>query len=93
MTEIKNIPTLRFSVSNQRWEPKKFGEMYSFKSTNSFSRECLNYQSGTIKNIHYGDIHTKFNTLFDIAKERVPFINDSIKLKATIEDSFCKLVI
>jgi type I restriction enzyme, S subunit len=44
-----------------------------FKVTNSFTRENLNYEYGVKKNIHYGDIHTKFQTLFDITKEEVPF--------------------
>jgi type I restriction enzyme M protein len=48
-----------------KWEQMKFGEIYTFRSTNSFSRENLNYNSGLVKNIHYGDIHTKFNTLFN----------------------------
>ena len=52
------------------------GEVYSFKGNNSLSRDKLNYMAGSVKNIHYGDIHTKFSTHFDITKELVPFIND-----------------
>ncbi|MCX6926427.1 MAG: restriction endonuclease subunit S, partial [Verrucomicrobia bacterium] len=51
------------------------GEVYSFKGNNSLSRDQLNYEHGSVKNIHYGDIHTRFSTLFDITKETVPFIN------------------
>ena len=37
------------------------GEVYSVqRSTNSFSRDQLNYENGTVKNIHYGDIHTSY---------------------------------
>jgi len=31
------------------WEKKKLGELYSFISTNSFSRENLNYENGEVK--------------------------------------------
>jgi len=72
------------------WEEKKFGNVYSFKSTNSYSRENLNYEDGEIKNLHYGDIHTKFKVHFDITKEQVPFINRTIAIKTINDDAFCK---
>src|SRR5690606_21997351 len=62
----------------------------NFKVTNSFSRENLNYQVGTIKNIHYGDIHTKFQTLFNITNEIVPFINDEINVGRISDENYCK---
>lgn len=49
----------------------------------------LNYESGSVKNIHYGDIHTKFSTLFDISTETVPFINPSVPLDKVKPDSYC----
>lgn len=74
----------------QKWNSVKFGEVYTFKSNNSYSRENLNYEYGTIKNIHYGDIHTKFNTLFDITNEVVPYINPSINTDKIDPENFCK---
>ena len=61
-----------------------------FKVTNSFSRENLNYEYGTVKNIHYGDIHTKFQTLFDINCESVPFINEEIDISRISDENYCK---
>jgi type I restriction enzyme S subunit len=66
------------------------GNLYTFKVTNSFSRENLNYKNGTVKNIHYGDIHTKFQTLFDVSKESVPFINPDISIDRITEDNYCQ---
>jgi type I restriction enzyme S subunit len=43
-----------------------------------------------VKNIHYGDIHTKFSTLFDIIKEKVPFINETISLDKFKKENYCK---
>lgn len=71
------------------WEKKRLGELYSFISTNSFSRENLNYENGEVKNIHYGDIHTKFKVQFDITKELVPYINSEIQLRIS-ENNYCR---
>jgi type I restriction enzyme S subunit len=72
-------PKLRFPefMREAGWDEKPMGEVYSFKGNNSLSRDKLNYEQGTVKNIHYGDIHTKFSALFDITKEVVPCINPS----------------
>jgi type I restriction enzyme S subunit len=66
------------------------GDIFSFRSTNSLSRENLNYSEGLVKNIHYGDIHTKFHLLFDIKKEIVPFINLDVDLSRIPIDNYCK---
>jgi len=85
---------LRFKDENGKefpdWENTNFGKLYSFKITNSLSRDKLNYELGRVKNIHYGDIHTLYKTLFDITKENVPFINSNIKLDRIDNDNFCQ---
>ncbi|WP_304343127.1 restriction endonuclease subunit S, partial [Chryseobacterium koreense] len=86
----RNFPNLRFPGFEGEWKVKKLGDIIDFKVTNSFSRENLNYETGTVKNIHYGDIHTKFQTLFDIEQEKVPYINTDISLQRISEDFFCK---
>lgn len=88
-SELK--PKLRFPEfqSSPEWDNESMGEMYSFKGTNSFSRDQLNYESGTVKNIHYGDIHTKFPSSFDIRKESVPFVNSSESLEKISPDNYC----
>jgi type I restriction enzyme S subunit len=71
------------------WKSKLMGELYSFKGNNSFSRDNLNYDQGTVKNIHYGDIHTKFSPLFDIYKENVPFINSEESIEKIDSENYC----
>lgn len=90
MEKLKNIPSLRFPEFRGNWEVCKLSEVMNFKVTNSFSRENLNYDNGDVKNIHYGDIHTKFQTLFDITKEMVPFVNEGISIERISEDFYCK---
>ena len=73
------VPKLRFPEFRgaEGWTQIPMGEVYSFKGNNSLSRDKLNYVAGSVKNIHYGDIHAKFACHFDITKELVPFINES----------------
>ncbi|MCL1636363.1 restriction endonuclease subunit S [Elizabethkingia bruuniana] len=85
-----NIPKLRFFQFNNEWKNEKLGNLMTFKVTNSYSRDNLNYESGAVKNIHYGDIHTKFQTLFDLEKENVPYINEDISLSRISEDFYCQ---
>lgn len=72
------------------WEEKRYDEIYSFYTTNSFSRDNLNYEDGEVLNIHYGDIHTKFSTEFDIENEEVPFVNGDIDLSKIKDECYCK---
>lgn len=72
------------------WEKKYFEDIFSFLTTNSFSRENLNLESGTVKNIHYGDIHTKFSSQFNIQEEQVPYINQNIDLLKLKNEVYCQ---
>ena len=58
------------------WEKVKVGEAFDFLSTNSLSREKMNWIKGSVFNIHYGDIHTKFSVILDVTKTKLPYIND-----------------
>ena len=81
---------MRFPGFEGEWETKKLGEIMDFKVTNSFSRDNLNYENGFVKNIHYGDIHTKYQTLFDIANEVTPYINNEINIHRILEENYCQ---
>lgn len=86
---------IRFKKDNgsefPNWSKMSLGKIFSYQPTNSFSREKLNYQNGEVKNIHYGDIHTKFYSLFEIDKESVPYINSDINLGNISEEKYCKV--
>ena len=91
MNKLKKVPELRFKEFSEEWEAKRYGDIYSFYTTNSFSRDNLNYENGSVRNIHYGDIHTKFSTMFKAENEEVPFINEDINLKKIKDESYCKI--
>lgn len=85
---------IRFKDDNgqafPKWEKKKLGEVFSFIGTNSYSRENLNYENGSVKNIHYGDIHTRFASFFDIQKEYVPYFNEDINLLKVSDKNYLR---
>ena len=73
------------------WEEKKYSEIYTFQNTNSYSRDLLTYEGGEVRNIHYGDIHTKFRSNFYLSKEVVPFIKPEVELKRIAKDCYCRV--
>ena len=49
----------------------------------------MNYDGGSVKNIHYGDIHTKFPSIVSISNNKdIPFINNEIDLSKYSEDQY-----
>ncbi|MBK7883979.1 MAG: restriction endonuclease subunit S [Chitinophagaceae bacterium] len=87
--EGEKVPKYRFKEFKGEWKEELLGDIYTFKVTNSFTRDDLNYETGSVKNIHYGDIHKKFATLFDIKKEKVPFINPSVSVSKINPECYC----
>jgi len=86
------MPKLRFPEfrDSEGWQTPRLSDLYTFKQTNTLSRDKLNYETGTIKNIHYGDIHTKFKPLFRVDQEYVPFINPEVAVNAFEEKDDCE---
>lgn len=85
------MPKLRFPefCGSVDWKTKRMSSLYSFMRNNTLSRDKLNYEAGMAKNIHYGDIHTKLSTLFDITKECVPYINVTEDLPEIDSGDYC----
>lgn len=69
----------KFGKVPVEWEVKRIDEVFDFYPTASYSRSML-LDEGDCKYIHYGDIHTRFDTFLDISKESLPYINkDMVK--------------
>jgi type I restriction enzyme, S subunit len=88
----KFIPRLRFPEfrDSEGWQTPQLASLYRFKRTNSLSRDQLNYEAGTIKNIHYGDIHTKFRTIFRLNDECVPYVNPKMTDNPFDDGALCE---
>ncbi len=71
----ENVPQLRFADFGGEWEQRKFSEIYSYLQNNTLSRAELNYNSGKIMNVHYGDVLIKFSECLDVKKYKLPFVS------------------
>lgn len=85
-----NIPTLRFPNFKNEWTTSKVEDLYKTIPTNSYSRNDLNYTDGSVKNIHYGDIHVKFQSHVNIAEVTLPYINENKNYNRYTDESYCK---
>lgn len=72
------------------WKECEFGKVYEFIPTNSYSREMLTYEGGSIQNIHYGDIHTKYKSNFRLANENAPFLRSEVDVSKIKDSQFCR---
>lgn len=69
-------PEIRFAGFTDDWEQRKFKDVFDGLQNNTFSRADLNYESGAVKNVHYGDVLIKFGDFIDVSKDELPFITD-----------------
>ena len=74
MTEKSTKPQLRFAGFDDTWEQRKFDEVFDCTiPNNTLSRAELNYESGSVRNIHYGDILIKYGSVVDVQNDEIPF--------------------
>ena len=74
-----SIPEVRFAGFTDAWEQRKFVRVFDGLQNNTLSRADLNYEGGTVKNVHYGDVLIKFGDYIDASKTELPYISDSTK--------------
>ena len=72
-------PEIRFEGFTKAWEQRKFSDVFTGLQNNTLSRSELNYESGTIKNVHYGDVLIKFGDYIDASQTELPYISDDAK--------------
>ena len=70
-----NVPEVRFKGFSGDWEWQKFNEVFDCTiPNNTLPRSELNYESGLVKNIHYGDILIKYGAIVDVQNDEIPFV-------------------
>ena len=69
------VPEIRFKGFTDAWEQRKFDEVFDCTiPNNTLSRAELNYESGSVRNIHYGDILIKYGSVVDVQNDEIPFV-------------------
>ena len=74
-----NTPNIRFKGFDDDWEQRKFVSVFEGLQNNTLSRADLNYENGTVKNVHYGDVLIKFGDYIDASRTDLPYISDDAK--------------
>lgn len=62
------------------WDVLPFGKVFRTLSNNTLSRDQLNYDSGSIKDIHYGDILILFPEVLDCSRDDIPYVNNNASI-------------
>ena len=74
MNEVRT-PRIRFKGFTDDWEQCKFDEVFECTiPNNTLSRAELNYDSGSVRNVHYGDILIKYGSVVDVQNDEIPFV-------------------
>lgn len=60
-------------------QQRKFVSVFEGLQNNTLSRADLNYENGTVKNVHYGDVLIKFGDYIDASRTDLPYISDDAK--------------
>ena len=75
---MNNIPKIRYPQFKDPWEQRKLGEVFDLGvPNNTYSRAQLSSE-GDIKNIHYGDVLTKYPSVLDVQQPEIPYVSVEI---------------
>ena len=72
----ERFPEIRFAGFTDPWEQRKLGDCFDFLQNNTLPRADLNLESGSARNIHYGDILIKFGDCLGLGSDKLPFVDD-----------------
>lgn len=82
--QTKNVPELRFPEFDGEWEGIFLNKLGVFKKNYTFSR--ANEGEGTLRHIHYGDIHSKFKSKIEKI-ELLPSISVDIEHPQLVQNN------
>lgn len=77
------VPQMRFAGFAKDWEQSKFKDSFEFLTNNTLSRAELDERSGSIYNLHYGDILVKFGETLNLERDVLPYISDKTNVPKT----------
>ena len=71
------------------WSQSTFGDLFDFLPTNAFTRDQMT-DTGTIQNVHYGDILTKYGACLDMDNTDVPYLLETVSVRKYSESSYVR---
>ena len=79
----------RLSGFDSEWRTHKFGDIFEILPNNAFTRAEMSV-TGIVKNIHYGDILTKYPEYICAESDEIPFIESGVDLSRFSEKCYVK---
>ena len=79
----------RLSGFDSEWRTHKFGDIFDILPNNAFTRAEMSV-TGIVKNIHYGDILTKYPEYICAESDEIPFIESGVDLSRFSEKCYVK---
>ena len=76
------------NAATEGWATIPFGEIFELLQNNTFSREEMSKENGTVFNIHYGDVLIKYGAVVNLSKTDVPFIRPDVSLSKFSQQSY-----
>ena len=74
----------------EKWEVVPFREVFDLLQNNTFSRDEMSTEHGTVYNIHYGDALIKYGAVVNLSKSKVPYIRPDINLSKFEQRSYLR---
>lgn len=71
------------------WKEDVFGNLFDILPNNAYTREQMTV-SGKIKNVHYGDILTKYGAILNGKSDPIPYINKELETKKRSELTYLR---
>lgn len=71
------------------WNTYRFGDIFVILPNNAFTRAEMS-DSGVVKNIHYGDILTKYHEYISAESNEIPYIASTVDLSRFSDKCFVK---
>lgn len=71
------------------WSKDPFVDIFEFLPTNAFTRDQMT-DTGTIQNVHYGDILTKYAFCLDMSNTVAPYLLETVSVKKYSESNYAK---
>ena len=86
MADQSNKPSIRFAGFTDPWEQRKFSDEMVFLKNNTLSRADLSPESGSVFDVHYGDVLIKYGSVLSLDSADLPRIaDDDVAAKLTCD--------
>lgn len=79
----------RLSGFSGEWHEVSFAELFDILPNNAYTRDQLS-TGGRIKNVHYGDILTKYGSILDAEHDSIPTLVKELETKRRVESAYVK---